>query len=621
MLAGLIERQGRWLVPLGLALVTIAAFLPTFENGFVSWDDPRTLVNNPYYRGLGWTQLHWMFTSFLMGHYIPLTWMTFGLDYLLWGINPAGYHFTSLLLHVVNAVLFYFVARRLLWARTSGAADQGPAVKLGGAVAALLFAIHPLRVESVAWATERRDILCGLFFLLAVLAYLRAVETRDAARAGRWWVASLGAFTAALLSKQAAMPLPAVLLLLDFYPLQRVWSVSWRRLLLEKVPYTVLGGAGAIVAVITVAKSGALAPGDAFATRMVMTGYGLIFYPWKFLWPVGLSPLYPLPRQADLVSWPFLFPAVVSVILTVGLVAARRRCPGILAAWVYSAVMVLPVSGLLVRAGPQLVADRYTYLSGLSLALLGGGAFRHWWLARSRPVRTGRQVALVTGLLMLITGVLATLTWTQVRAWADTETLWAHAVSIAPSSIAHFSLGLFLEDRNRSEEAVEHYRRALALDPGLAEAHGRLGLALAQQGQIREAVFHLREDVYMEPGSSRAHKNLGTVLARQGELVEATEHLGQAVQIDPTDAAAHNDLGNALLLQGRLGEAMQHYDEVLKIIPASPEAHNNLGLALARQGRHSEAVEHFRRALASRPGFREARRNLERALAASGPAR
>lgn len=612
---------GGWAIPLAVAAVTAAVFAPTLGNGFVNWDDPQTLVDNPHLRGLGWTQLRWALTTFLMGHYSPLLWMSFGLDYLLWGMNPAGYHLTSLLLHVANAVLFCFVALRLLRAAAPGAAEAGPELRLFAGVAALLFAIHPLRVETVAWASDRRDVLCGVFFLAAVLAYLRAVETADVTRRRLWQAASLGAFVAALLSKATVMPLPAGLLLLDLYPLRRLQGVGWRRLLVEKVPYGVLVGASAVVATIAKTHADWVAEAHGLGTRLAIAGYGLMFYPWKFLWPVGLSPLYEWLGPADLLVWRFLFPTLAFALVTAGLVAGRRRWPGALAAWVFSALMVLPVSGLVMRAGPYLAADRYSYLSGLGWALLAGGALRHWWLARRWPVHGGRRAAVLAGLLVVVMATLGTLTRGQIHVWRDSETLWTHAVAIAPSSIAHFNLGLSLETRGLRQKAAEQYRRALAINPDLAQAHSGLGLALAQESRIPEAIVHLREDVRLSPGSSRARKNLAAILVRQGQAAEAIEQLRRAVQLSPTDAVAHNDLGNALAFQGQLDEAVQHYQKVLNIVPDSPEVHNNLGMARALQGRKSEAVEHFRRALAIRPGFPAAQKNLDWALAGRSPAR
>src|SRR5262245_35809195 len=218
-------------VPVAIFLLTLLAFVPALSGQFLNWDDDRNFVDNPSFRGLGWTQLKWMWTTTLMGHYIPLTWMTLGLNYVLGGMNPWGYHLGSMLIHSVNAVLFYFVARRLL-AAAGGAA--GGSLRWGAAFAALLFGIHPLRFESVAWITERRDVLCGFFFLLAVLSYLRSVEADGAPRP--WRALSLAAFTGALLSKAQALPLPLALLILDVYPLRRVQGIGWRRVLVEKLP-------------------------------------------------------------------------------------------------------------------------------------------------------------------------------------------------------------------------------------------------------------------------------------------------------------------------------------------------------------------------------------------------
>src|SRR5881296_3102942 len=210
------QRWVRWLAPLLVALFTLAAFLPALQNQFVNWDDKDNFLDNPHYRGLAWSQLRWMWTTHL-GHYIPLTWMTFGLDYLLWGLNPLGYHLTSLLLHVTNAVVFFFVVRWLLTRALPSPSERGYALAVSAGVAALVFAIHPLRVESVAWATERRDVLSGLLYLLTILVYLRACER--GARSRGWYWAAVGLFAGALLSKAMAVSVPVVLLILDVYPL------------------------------------------------------------------------------------------------------------------------------------------------------------------------------------------------------------------------------------------------------------------------------------------------------------------------------------------------------------------------------------------------------------------
>src|SRR2546430_9644221 len=251
------QRWGSCLVPVLVALVTFAAFLPALHNQFVTWDDDKNFLENPHYRGLGWTHLRWMWTTHL-GHYIPLTWMTLGLDYLLWGMNPLGYHLTNLLLHAENAVVFFFVVRRILTLALLGASERGLALAVSAGFAALVFAIHPLRVESVAWATERRDVLSGLFYLLTILVYLLASER--GARGRGWYWGAVALFACALLSKSMVVNLPVVLLILDVYPLRRLggaigwWSEPARRVYVEKIPFVLLAAAASAIAVMAQAS-------------------------------------------------------------------------------------------------------------------------------------------------------------------------------------------------------------------------------------------------------------------------------------------------------------------------------------------------------------------------------
>src|SRR6266702_6099648 len=250
-------------IPLVIAFSTFAAFLPALHNQFVNWDDTDNFLGNPHYRGLTWTHLRWMWTTHL-GHYIPLTWMTLGLDYLLWGMNPVGYHLTRLLLHAANAVVFFFVVRRLLARALSSPSERGYALAVSAGVAALVFAIHPLRVESVAWVTERRDVLSGLFYLVAILLYLRACE--GMARGRGWYWLSVAVFVCALLSKSMVVNLPIVLLILDVYPLRRLggfvgwWSEPARRVYVEKIPFVLLAAAASAVAVMAQLSKSAMIP-------------------------------------------------------------------------------------------------------------------------------------------------------------------------------------------------------------------------------------------------------------------------------------------------------------------------------------------------------------------------
>src|SRR5215470_15175202 len=268
------------IVPLAIVLVVVAVFAIGLRNEFVRWDDHTNFVNNPYFRGLGLRQLGWVFTTTLMGHYIPITWLTFGLDYVIWGMQPAGYHFTNLVLHAANAVLVYWIAKRMLTTACPAASET--ALRMSAAVAALFFAIHPLRAESVAWATERRDVLSGLFFLTCVATYLRAVAAAGARRRGLLSV-SVAAFVLAMLSKSIVMTLPLLLLVIDWYPLRRLqapwWSRENGRILVEKLPFMIVGITGAAVAYWAVGHNEYFTPTTKYPlpSRIAMALYSIVF--------------------------------------------------------------------------------------------------------------------------------------------------------------------------------------------------------------------------------------------------------------------------------------------------------------------------------------------------------
>src|SRR5713101_1832268 len=407
---------GSWLVPVLIAVVTFATFLPALHNQFVNWDDDKNFLENPHYRGLGWTQLSWMWTTH-WGHYIPLTWMTLGLDYLLWGMNPFGYHLTSLLLHVANAVVFFFVVRQLLTRALPGPSEPGHALAGSAGFAALVFAIHPLRVESVAWVTERRDVLSGLFYLLTILMYLWACER--GARGRGWYWLSVAAFVCALLSKSMVVNLPVVLLILDVYPLRRLggavgwWSEPARRVYVEKIPFVLLAAAASAIAVMAQLSVHVAASLDhlSMLARLAISAYGVSFYLWKMVVPVNLSPLYELSPNLNPWATPFILSYGLVLAITVLVLALRRRVPGLPAAWVTYIVVLLPVLGIF-QSGSQIAADRYTYLAGLGSAILAGAGLLSCWHA-TRFLIPVCAVCLLAGL-----GVL---TWNQAQIWHDSE--------------------------------------------------------------------------------------------------------------------------------------------------------------------------------------------------------
>src|SRR5881398_316545 len=584
----LTQRWRHWLVPVLISLVTVAAFLPALQNQFVSWDDDENFLDNPHYRGLGWSQLRWMWTTH-QGHYIPLTWMTLGLDYLLWGMNPFGYHLTSLLLHTANAAVFFFVVRRILALALPSPAERGYALAVSAGVAALVFAIHPLRVESVAWVTERRDVLSGLFYLSAILVYLLACE--GGARGRGWYWLSVAVFVGALLSKSMVVNLPVVLLILDVYPLRRLggalgwWSARARRVYVEKIPFVLLAAAASAVALMAQLSHRAMIPVTHLSApgRLAVSAYGLSFYLWKTVVPLNLSPLYELPRTMNPWAMPFILSYGLVLAITAIALALRRRVPGLVAAWLAYIVVLVPVLGIF-QSGPQIAADRYTYLASLGWAILAGAGLLFCWRI-SRTSTTGTPTTLpIAGVAICVVAGLGVLTWNQVHIWHDSERLWTYTVAIHPnSSLAQFSLGIVLSAQGKPTEAIEHFQKGLQLRPDEPSAHTNLGVALIQQGKLADAIEHFRQAVRIYPDDALAHTNWGSALIDLGKPSEAIEHFQQALRIHPDDALAHTNWGSALIDLGKPSEAIEHYSKALRITPGLAEAQNGLGQALAQE--------------------------------------
>jgi protein O-mannosyl-transferase len=615
------------LLPAFIALTTFIVFLPTLQNGFVNWDDYSHLLENPYYRGLGWKQLRWMFSTCLQGSCMPLNWVTYGLDYLLWGMNPGGYHFTSLLVHTANAVLFYFLSLRLLRLGLGTRSASLP-IRLAAGFSALFFSLHPLQVEVVAWAIGREIAIAGFFFILTLLCYLTAAERESAGLSPwKWMVAAWVLYAASLLGKEAALTLPFALLVLDIYPLRRLgggpgtwFGLQVHRVWLEKIPFLILALAAGVRGTLEKQQAGSIYPIADYGVlpRLAQVLHSLAFYPWKTLVPVGLSPLYPLHPFTGFWNLPFLMSSAFVLVLTAVFFVVRRRWPAGLATWVFYMVLLIPVSGI-VPFGPYAVADRFSYLPCMGWALLAGAGFFYCW-----KVWDGGRMGLPTFVLtqtlaVLLLVIIGSLTWRQIQVWYNSETLWTHALALdEESSFAHNNLGLVLAERGAVGEAIDHFRRAVQIDPMFVEAQTNLGNFLALQGLRQEAIDHLRQALEIDPMFANAHNTLGNILTDSGELDKAIEHFHKALQTNSKSAMTYYNLGRALGKRGDLEAAIEAYREALAINPRDPDAHNNLGLVLQSQGRLQEAVEQFHNALRVEPRYAKAYYNLGKLFAGKG---
>jgi tetratricopeptide (TPR) repeat protein len=585
-------------VPLCVAVITVAVFIRGLGNDFVEWDDYANFVNNQDFRGLAWKNLRWMFTTALMGQWIPLTWLTFGLDYVVWGMNPFGYHLTNLLLHTLAGVVLYFVARRLLGAATGW---SGPVLHLSAAVAALFFAIHPLRAESVAWATERRDVLSGVWFLLTVLTYLKS---RDVEPRRRGWLGlSVVCYALAVLSKSMVVTLPAILLVLDIYPFRRLVGrpKAWltdrqaRLVWLEKLPYFALAGFGIWMAFWAQRVNAFLTPLArlSIADRVVISLHSLWFYLTTTIMPLGLIPVYELPAHINPFERRFVVSALGAVLLTAAVVVLRRRWPAGLTAWAAYGIMLSPVSGIF-HNGHQLVHDRYSYLPCLGWAILfgasGGAILRASTCGKIRPA----LARLAAGSSVLVLAGYAAITVHQVGVWHDTDSLWRFAVEADPTcAICHNNLGSQLLRNGLASLALTEFRQSVDLRPDQVRTNGNLGLAYLRTNRPGEAMQYFRKVLDRLPGDLDNRSNLAAALIDQRRLDEATLELHKVLRQDPNHIGANVNMGVTLIEAKRPAEAIPYLQRGLELKADVWQARIALVRAWLALGRPDLALQQY----------------------------
>jgi Flp pilus assembly protein TadD len=497
---------------------------------------------------------------------------------------------------------------------------------------AALFALHPLHVESVAWVAERKDVLSTFFLFLTLLGYIRYVE--NPGFSGYPLIILL--FTLGLMAKPMLVTLPFLLLLLDFWPLERIRlgqpgnihgppsqpSINGKkprvqvfRLLVEKIPLFSLAAVSSVVTFIVQKSGGAVGTLEIypFETRLAnaLVSYGR--YIIKMIWPQNLAVFYPHPGQS-LPMWQAAAAGLLLLAISFAVIRVGRRYPYLPVGWLWYLGTLVPVIGL-VQVGAQAMADRYTYLPLIGLfIMIAWGAYdlvRSW--------RYGK-LALTLAATSLLSALIVCASL-QVSQWKNSLTLFDHALQVTDNNgQIHNNLGNVLAEKGKLQEAISHYTRALKINPNYGEAHINLAVALASQGKLQNAMNHYSTALRLKPSSPELHNNLGVALFGQGYIPAAIDHYLAAVQLKPDYAEAHNNLGNALAQQEKLVEAEVHYSKALKIRAHYPEAHNNLGVALARQGRLNEAIVHFREALRLEPNYVQARANLAIALQEVGKA-
>lgn len=622
----------------GLILITLAIYCPALlKSDFVNYDDLGYVTENRHVQeGLSGAVVKWAFTTGDQSNWHPLTWLSHALDCQLYGLKPAGHHLTSLLFHTANSLLLFWLLLRMTGAMWRSA------------FVAALFAWHPAHVESVAWVSERKDVLSAFFALLTLLAYARyasgfkvhppppkAMEDRGS-KFKVYYVVALVSFALGLMAKPMLVTLPFVMLLIDYWPLQRIYdlrfeiyeppksgsaprrvsareegaeagvSLGWA--LLEKVPFLLLAAGSSAVTYLVQRHGGAVSTTISIGQRLANAVVSYMRYTGKLLWPENLSVLYPHPG-----TWPAGWVVAASVFLVVvsaGVIWMRRRAY-LPVGWLWFLGMLVPVIGF-VQVGVQSMADRYTYLPAIGLFIM---------VAWGAPELFGRLAGVkwlpfAGGAALL--GCLA-VTSQQVDYWKDSETLFSRAVAVTDKNyLAYNNLGFYLSNHHKIDEALTNYEKSLEINPNYEDAQNNLGHALAQKGRLDEAIAHYRIALRIKPELAEAHNNLGNALGGQGKSDEAIAEYLTALKLDPQNENALNNLGIARAMQGKPEEAGRLLLEAVRLKPSDASAHGNLGTLYASQNKLQDAAEQFRIALQLDPDDAKSHNNMGNVLSQLG---
>jgi len=570
-----------------LVAVTLAVFGQTIRYQFVNFDDDVYVYNTPAIKaGLTLKGISAAFISQHAHNWHPLTTISHMLDCQLYGLNAGGHHATNVILHTIAVLLLFWVLQQMTNATWRSA------------LVAALFAVHPLHVESVAWVSERKDILSAIFFFLMLLAYSRYAGAPSVMR----YLAVVVLLAAGLMSKPMLVTAPIILLLLDYWPLRRFAQPSLirgkakasksdtqrrkiRRLYLEKIPLFVLSGVACIITFVLQKRTAGAIPPLPFLWRIQNAFVSYVIYVWKALWPARLAVFYPHPNDT-LTLWEVLFAILLLVTITVVVIIFRKQRPYLLTGWFWYLVMLIPVIGI-VQVGEQGHADRYTYLPhvGLFMAVV-------WFAIDIATIRRSKpRVAVTATAAVLIIFALAWAAFIQTSYWRNSETLWTHALAVtSDNDVAHNNLGYLCNDRGELDKAISHFESAARIRSGKRDPHYdlasafvqmNLGDALAKTGRSDDAMLHYDEAIRLQPNYADAYYNRGTVLLVNGHVDEAIADWTKALEMRPDDADAHTGLGNALLQKGSLREAIAQYLTALALAPEDPHSRNNLAWILA----------------------------------------
>ncbi len=592
---------------LSVSALTFLVYLPALRNGFLTWDDDVYVTNNWHIRSISPGFLKWAFAHFYASNWHPLTWISHAVDYALWGLNPMGHHFTSIVLHAANTFLVVLLCARLLEVRERN--GYGHRTLIAAGVTGLLFGLHPLHVESVAWVAERKDVLCAFFFLLSIGAYMSYASDRinKSYRLHATYFLSLFFFILALLSKPMAVSLPAVLLILNWYPFGRIRSLrSVARPLGELVPFMILSLGASAVTFFAQSADGAVISVVVVpvATRVLVAARSLFLYLWKMIYPSDISPFYSYPEHVSLFAPKYLL-AVVSFagICALCVILARKNQKMPAAAWAYYLITLLPVIGL-VQVASQSMADRYTYLPSLGPFLLAGiAAGRTPDLLKGMMKRDAAARAFTVAASVCLIAALCVLSLKQIGVWRDSIVLWNTVIRREPYLLpfAYNNRGQAYKERGQLELALQDYSVAIDLDPSSFVTYVNRGMTFGAMGQFGPAIEDYSSAIALKPFKAKPYLERGIVYAETGRLDLAMQDFDKAIAIEPTYADAYTSRGLTLQKNGEPARAIDDFDRAISLNPSSIDAYLDRGVAFERLGRFEQAISDYSRAIKLNP--------------------
>jgi tetratricopeptide (TPR) repeat protein len=579
-----------------LTIAVLAIYWQVDGHQFINYDDEDYILTNSRLQ-LGFTveNIHWLLTSSYASNWHPITWFSHILDVKLFGINPAGHHFVNVALHTINSILLFLFLRRF-----TGSIWRSAAV-------AVLFAIHPLNVESVAWIAERKNVLSSTFWIITLYLYAKFTERKSI----RFYILAIFAFTLGLMSKQMLVSIPFVLLLLDYWPLQRISgkppkylrSSEFKWLLLEKVPFLFLAVAASGIALIS--QQNAMTPllASTMAERLANASISYFQYIRKIFWPSDLALFYPFPESIHIRE--AIISALLLLIVTTTVLKFRRNYPYLFAGWFWYLITLIPVIGI-VRIGLQSMADRYAYIPSIGIFII------IVWLISDFTSNIPRRSLILWGVSAILFLLLSVSAWLQTSYWKDSMTLFTHTLTVTERNyVALCTIGRVFERGGKPDEALQKFDEAIEIAPWYEYAQTHRDLIMANRGKVDAAVFKYNEVILQNPTAVKGHINLGIIMGLQGNLEEAVKNFRIALDFDPRSAAANYNLGLTLYRLGKNDEATKYFLKSLETNPDDFECHYSLGAVLENQGRYKDAIRHLREALRLNPGYLPAKDKLE----------